>query len=129
MLVLLSASSLSFAPAASVPERGASGAVPLSDASVAELPVATATVECASAVGVGGGGGGVGGVGGVAGFGSSADLITAVSKGLATNPSPTEVYSKVPFGYAQGAICVELPKRQRTTVTSVMHSPRVASGR
>ena len=40
--------------------------------------------------------------------------------------SPIDVLSKMPFGYAHGAISVEPPKRQRTTISSVVNSPRQA---
>lgn len=89
------------------PSDGAQGAgatargSPACDPAVAGLPVATATIECSQSVG-------------------------SASPKLSSNPSPVDVINKVPFGYAKGAICVELPKRQRTTVSSMMPSPRVS---
>jgi len=43
---------------------------------------------------------------------------------LAASLKPTEILSPS-LGYAQGAICIEPPKRQRT-VTTVLHSPRLS---
>lgn len=51
---------------------------------------------------------------------TAGDVASLCHQGI---PSSPQQNSKVPFGYAFGAICVEPPKRQRT-VTSVL-SPRI----
>lgn len=106
------------APAASA-EPVAAGASAC-DPSMAQLPVASATVEMSVAPATGAPA--VAAAVNTGGIGSPKVLGAA-------NPSPVDVISKVPFGYAKGAICVELPKRQRTTVSSVMASPRMSSSK
>ena len=49
------------------------------------------------------------------------------SPGAVTASPVMQSRTSVPFGYKEGAICVEPPKRQRT-VSTVLHSPRAGSG-
>lgn len=62
-------------------------------------------------------------------FGTSATAIVVADSGcVGTNESlrRNEMLTRVPSGYARGAICIEPPKRQRNlTVTSMVGLPKV----
>ena len=58
---------------------------------------------------------------------AAASASVLASPGAVTASPVMQSRTSVPFGYKEGAICVEPPKRQRT-VSTVLHSPRAGSG-